>query len=374
MSSAGLSGINKWFDDVQVLHDVSFHAEAGEFVVLLGPSGCGKSTALRLIAGLEAAQEGDILIGDARVNHLPAAERGIAMVFQSYALFPHLTVAENIVFGLRVRRVAAAERAQRLQRAAELLGLEAYLDRRPAQLSGGQRQRVALGRALVSGASVVLMDEPLSNLDARLRQQMRVELRELQRALGLTVIYVTHDQVEAMTMADRVVVMRNGRIDQIAAPRTLYETPARVEVARFIGAPPMALLDATADAGRVRIDGTDVELRAMPATELPERLLLGVRAEDVLPEPVPGAVALPARVGMVELLGSDLLVRLSTGASAEITARLPVRTPIETGEWQTVALPADRLHLFDAATGRRLAEARLVATPDPVLVAKQARA
>ncbi|WP_165491801.1 ABC transporter ATP-binding protein [Egibacter rhizosphaerae] len=353
MSRVELRNVDKWFDDTQVLFDVSFTAEEGEFVVLLGPSGCGKSTSLRLLAGLEDAGSGEIRIGDRVVNELPAAARGIAMVFQNYALFPHLSVQENILFGLKVRRVEKSDRADRLRRTSELLGLTEYLDRKPAQLSGGQRQRVALGRALVSGSSVILMDEPLSNLDAKLRQQMRLELRSLQRELGLTVVYVTHDQVEAMTMADRVVVMRDGAVDQDADPRTLYQAPARAEVARFIGSPPMNLMDGSATGGHVEIAASGVTIEVDRPDELVSEVLVGIRPEDI--ELEGRGIALPARVTTTELLGADQLVRLDVGGAHELIARLHPSTPAEPGHELTLHLPASAIHLFDARDGRRLA-------------------
>ena len=236
MSAISLRGVSKAWGATRAVDGLSFEAPAGRFVVLLGPSGCGKSTTLRLIAGLEEVSGGQIFIGDADVTALPPARRGIAMVFQSYALFPHLSVAENIVFGLKVRGVGQEDRARRLARVAELLGLERLLERKPSQLSGGQQQRVALGRAIIAEAPVCLMDEPLSNLDAQLRHEMRREIRLLQRKLGITMVYVTHDQVEAMTMADRIVVLRDGRIEQVGSPLELYDNPANVFVAEFIGA------------------------------------------------------------------------------------------------------------------------------------------
>ena len=354
MSRVELRDVDKSFDGTQVLFEVSFAADEGEFVVLLGPSGCGKSTSLRLLAGLEAAGSGEILIGGVRVNEMPAAARGVAMVFQNYALFPHLSVRENILFGLKVRRVGKADREQRLADAAELLGLEGYLDRKPSQLSGGQRQRVALGRALVSGSSVILMDEPLSNLDAKLRQQMRLELRSLQKRLGLTVVYVTHDQVEAMTMADRVVVMREGRVDQIADPRTLYQRPERAEVARFIGAPPMNLLPARAVAGGAQLAGSDVVVPVDAPDGLPAEVLVGIRPEDI--DSAAHGVEVPARVRTTELLGADQLVRLDVGADDEVIARMHPSVVAEEDSARTLTFPPHALHLFDAQTGTRLPE------------------
>ncbi len=352
MSRVELRNVDKFFDDTQVLFDVSFSAEAGEFVVLLGPSGCGKSTSLRLLAGLEAAGSGQILVGDTVVNQMPAAARGVAMVFQNYALFPHLSVQENIIFGLKVRRVDREERARRLKETTELLGLTPYLDRKPGQLSGGQRQRVALGRALVSGSRVILMDEPLSNLDAKLRQQMRLELRSLQRELGLTVVYVTHDQVEAMTMADRVVVMREGRVDQIAPPRTLYQRPERSQVASFIGAPPMNLLPGRPVAGGVQLDDTDVTVPVDDPEALTEAVLVGIRPEDV--DSDPAGVEVPATVTTNEHLGADQLVRFSIGSEVELTGRIHPSVPAEPGTTRSIVLPAASLHFFDARSGDRL--------------------
>src|SRR5262245_42002387 len=244
MADVQLAGVSKTWGATAAVDNVSFSAPAGHLVALLGPSGCGKSTTLRLIAGLETASAGTIRIADRDVTTLPPAKRGVSMVFQSYALFPHLSVAENILFGLKVRDVPRTERDARLKRAAGMLGLEALLGRKPSQLSGGQQQRVALGRAIVAETRVCLMDEPLSNLDAQLRVEMRREIRALQRRLGMTMMYVTHDQVEAMTMADQVVLMKAGRIEKNGAPADLYTRPESVLTARFIGAPPMKAFSA----------------------------------------------------------------------------------------------------------------------------------
>src|SRR5690348_8980657 len=263
MSAIAAEGVSKVWTTasgaVRAVDDVSFAFDAGTLNVLLGPSGCGKSTTLRLVAGLEACDGGRVLIDHRDVTRLPPAARSIAMVFQSYALFPHLTVAENVSFGLRVRRTPAAERAERLARVADLLGLTPLLERKPSQLSGGQQQRVALGRAIIAQAPVCLMDEPLSNLDAQLRAEMRLEIRALQRKLGITMVYVTHDQVEAMSMADRVVLLRAGRIEQNGTPVSLYERPANTFVARFIRTPPMSLLRRRAARGGAVITGTHAQ-------------------------------------------------------------------------------------------------------------------
>jgi ABC-type sugar transport system ATPase subunit len=357
-SSVALRGVDKHYPagrgaTNQVLFDVSFEAEAGEFVVLLGPSGCGKSTSLRLIAGLEDAEGGEIIIDGRVVNKVPAAERKLAMVFQNYALFPHLSIAENIMFGLKVRRVDKDERKERLARTAELLELTPYLNRKPAQLSGGQRQRVALGRALVSGASLILMDEPLSNLDAKLRQQMRVDLRQLQRDLELTVIYVTHDQVEAMTMADKVVVMREGRVDQVDAPRTLYQRPARAAVARFIGSPPMNLLHATVSGSEIVTEFDDgIRLPVPAGAELPDQLLLGVRPEDIVLGT--GEHQLEGKLDTVELLGADQLARFDVGNADPLIARLHANVPLTEGGTYRLGSNLTDFHLFDAETGLRV--------------------
>lgn len=359
-SSLAIRSVDKFFPapqrgaPVQVLYDFSFEAAPGEFVVFLGASGCGKSTALRLIAGLETPQSGEIIIDGQVVNDVPAARRKLAMVFQTYALFPHLSVSENIIFGLKVRRVPKKERESRLMKVAEQLELSELLRRRPAQLSGGQRQRVALGRALVSGASLILMDEPLSNLDAKLRQQMRADLRQLQRRLGLTVIYVTHDQVEAMTMADKVVVMREGRVDQIADPLTLYRTPARAEVARFIGSPPMNLIKCVAtDRGFQVIGAPDVVVDLKRADIAAGReVLLGVRPEDLVLEP--GELSLQGRLDSVELLGADQLIKLDVGGSEPLVARIHNTVRVNEGSNCALGLRIQDTHLFDAASGERI--------------------
>src|SRR4051795_1891964 len=276
MAEVRLVGIAKTWGSSIALENISFSAPDGHLVALLGPSGCGKSTTLRLIAGLEAVTAGSISIAGRDVTALPPAKRGVSMVFQNYALFPHLSVAENILFGLKVRNVPRMERDARLKRAAGILGLEALLERKPSQLSGGQQQRVALGRAIVAETRVCLMDEPLSNLDAQLRVETRREIRALQRRLGITMLYVTHDQVEAMTMADQVVLMRCGRIEQDAAPADLYERPATPFVARFIGTPPMNVLPLSAITGSGMVG-----LAEPPAGHDPSRLGIGIRPEMV---------------------------------------------------------------------------------------------
>jgi sn-glycerol 3-phosphate transport system ATP-binding protein len=342
-----VENVAKRWSATRAVDGVSFTASAGELLVLLGPSGCGKSTTLRLIAGLEIVDDGRILIGGSDVTNRAPAKRGVSMVFQSYALFPHLSVAENIVFGLKVRKLPQAERAERLRRAADLLGLSQLLARKPSQLSGGQQQRVALGRAIVAGAKVCLMDEPLSNLDAQLRHEMRREIRALQRQLGITMIYVTHDQTEAMTMADRVIVMRDGRIEQNAAPAELYARPATAFVARFIGTPPMNVL-ALADGPGGAV------LRGLAGPTLVggrgEGRLLGVRPEEIQ---LVGGGGVAARVTTVEYLGADSIVTCTAGDSL-VSARVPGRASVAAGETVQLAWPPEAQHLFDAATGARL--------------------
>ncbi|ACQ81090.1 ABC transporter related [Beutenbergia cavernae DSM 12333] len=365
MSDVELRAVVKTFPDpgageTTVLHGIDIRAGSGQFVVLLGPSGCGKSTSLRIVAGLESATSGDVLIEGVRVNEVPAAKRHIAMVFQNYALYPHLTVLENIVFGLRVRKVPKAEREAKARDAAERVGLEAYLKRRPSQLSGGQRQRTALARALVSDAKVVLMDEPLSNLDARLRHQMRVELRELQRSLGLTVLYVTHDQVEAMTMADHVVVMRDGNVAQAASPVDLYTDPADAGVAAFIGSPPMNLLPGRLDEAGLRLagDGAGLPIPTAVATHglADGRLTVGVRPES-LALTDDAAAPLAGTVRLSEILGAETLLTVDLAPGEQVVARLPGIVRVADGAHVRLAVAHDDVRYFDHTSGRRLAGA-----------------
>jgi sn-glycerol 3-phosphate transport system ATP-binding protein len=332
--------------EVHAVDRVSFAFDEGTLNVLLGPSGCGKSTTLRLIAGLEPADGGRILIAGRDVTTLPPSQRNIAMVFQSYALFPHLPVSENIVFGLKVRKVAPKEVARRLARVADLLGLSALLDRKPSQLSGGQQQRVALGRAIIAEAPVCLMDEPLSNLDAQLRQDMRAELRQLQRQLGITMVYVTHDQIEAMSMADRVVLLNRGRIEQNAAPVDLYEQPANTFVARFIGTPPMNLLPLEAGAGGAVVAGTDGPAVA-PADGA--GLTLGVRPEHIA---LGFDRGVPATVAGIEYLGADSLVTCRLGATS-LAVRTPGSVGLARGDAVRLSWAPGAQHLFERDGVRR---------------------
>ena len=346
MAEIVVDAVTKRWNATRAVDGVSFTAAAGEFLVLLGPSGCGKSTTLRLIAGLELADAGRISIGGRDVSDLSPAMRGVSMVFQSYALFPHLNVAENILFGLRVRKVPAAERQRRLGRAADLLGLSQLLKRRPSELSGGQQQRVALGRAIVAETKVCLMDEPLSNLDAQLRHEMRRELHTLQRKLGVTMVYVTHDQTEAMTMADRVIVMREGRIEQDAPPAVLYARPASAFVARFIGTPPMNILrlaDGRGGAVVQGLDGPQILRRAGAG------LLLGVRPEDV--RIIQGS-GVPARVVAIEYLGADSIVTCLVGEET-IAIRTPGQASHPVGARVALGWASEAAHAFDADSGAR---------------------
>ena len=340
-----LRGITKRFGAFVAVDDVSLDIAPGEFLVILGPSGCGKSTLLRLVAGLEPVTSGTMLMGGADITALPPADRRLSMVFQSYALFPHLPVRENIVFGLRLRKRDKQEIAERLETASRLLGLGELLDRRPSELSGGQQQRVALGRAIVSKKPVCLMDEPLSNLDAKLRNSMRREIHALQRTLGITMIYVTHDQVEAMTMADRVALLDGGRLVQHATPAELYNRPGTVFAARFIGTPPMNLVPLyEAEGGAALEPGGAAVLPGVPG----RGLLLGIRPEDITLAPG----GLPARVVDTEFLGADLLARCAL-AGGEVLVRLPGSRTLAEGDGVGLALAPRAMHFFDAASGLR---------------------
>ncbi len=326
------------------LDQIGIEVAAGNFAVLLGPSGCGKTTLLRIVAGLETADAGRVFIGGRDVTALPPAQRGVAMVFQSYALFPHLSVRENIQFGLRARRVAAAERGRRVEAAAAMLGLGALMERKPGKLSGGQQQRVALGRAVVAEAPVCLMDEPLSNLDAQLRAEMRREILALQRRLGITMLYVTHDQTEAMGMADQVILLRAGRVEQDATPEALYARPATAFAAGFVGQPPMNLLPLVPGSGGLVVEGSDGPALARAGA------VAGLRPEALRL----ADSGLPALVEHAEYLGADTVLQCRVGR-ATVLARLPGRAVPVPG--CTVRLgfdPAD-LHLF-GADGRRLPE------------------
>lgn len=387
MATVKLENVEKSYGKVKIIHDLNIELPDREFLVVVGPSGCGKSTALRMVAGLTEITSGSIYIGDRKINNLAPRDRDIAMVFQNYALYPHMTVAENIGFPLRLAKVNQTEKEEQIRIVAETLGLEPLLDRKPSQLSGGQRQRVAMGRAIVRRPSVFLMDEPLSNLDAKLRVQMRAEITKLQHRLGVTTFYVTHDQVEAMTMADRVAVLRDGRLQQIAPPQELYETPANIFVASFIGSPTMNLFRATIggeeDGGtKLNIGSNTITIpknshhsRALSSSNSRE-VAVGFRPEDMedsafsdaLTEPQP----LEVRVDLVESMGSEKLVHFRLDAvpvdatdpsqivhesqtSSNCRAVISRRSDIAEGDNVKIAIDAARLHFFDLSTGSTLA-------------------
>ena len=329
------------------VHDLNLEIKDTEFMVLVGPSGCGKSTALRLLAGLEEVTSGEIEIGGHVVNDVPPRERDIAMVFQSYALYPHMTVFDNLAFGLRMRGVATAEIARRVHSAAQILELAPLLKRKPRQLSGGQRQRVALGRAIVRQPQAFLLDEPLSNLDAKLRIQTRIELQKQHRALHTTFIYVTHDQVEAMTMGDRIAVMKDGVLQQVAPPRDIYDNPANIYVAGFIGSPTMNFVPVSVQGTTARATGFDIELPRAPGVE---NGVLGIRPEALTEHPRDGHPGLDMRIDVAEVLGPDQFVYGSVGSDG-ITARVDPNLKVSPGDRIRLGVDMRRPHLFDAASG-----------------------
>jgi multiple sugar transport system ATP-binding protein len=355
MASVGIRDVRKAFGAAQVLHGVSVDILDGEFVVLVGPSGCGKSTLLRMIAGLESITGGEISIDDRVVNNVPPKERDIAMVFQNYALYPHMTVAENMGFSLRLKNAPAVEISQKVRNAADILGLVPYMDRYPRQLSGGQRQRVAMGRAIVRNPKVFLFDEPLSNLDAKLRVAMRAEVKQLHQRLKTTTIYVTHDQIEAMTMADKIVVMNDGRVEQIGPPLELYDRPVNRFVAGFIGSPAMNFLT-----GRMAVNGADASFEGDGAIHVPlDRVphisdglpvVLGVRPEHL----TLGQSGIDAEVEVVEPTGSEIQIIARAANGDEIVAVFRERRMFEPGETIRLTPVSGAVHLFDRSTGVRI--------------------
>jgi multiple sugar transport system ATP-binding protein len=359
MAPVLLRNLNKFYDDVHAVINVNLEIRDKEFVVLVGPSGCGKTTTLRMVAGLESISSGEVLIGDKVVNNLPPMDRDIAMVFQNYALYPHMSVYDNMAFGLKMRKVDRSQIAKRVQEAADILGIGDYLKRKPRQLSGGQRQRVALGRAIVRHPQVFLFDEPLSNLDAKLRVQMRVELKKLHNRLNTTAVYVTHDQVEAMTLGDRVVVMRGGLVQQVGEPLELYNTPANRFVAGFLGSPAMnfAAVRVHEAQGALRANGTGFRLD-VPA-EIDRRLrpyagrdvTFGIRPEDlhIANGSDPPGLCLDGVVEVVEKLGAEILLDLQVGDLTMVAAVEPT-IRAQRGDKIRFALRPDRLHFFDAAS------------------------
>ncbi|MFP5479313.1 MAG: ABC transporter ATP-binding protein [Alphaproteobacteria bacterium] len=349
MAGVTIRALKKAYGAVQVVHGLDLDIADGEFVVLVGPSGCGKSTLLRMLAGLEEITSGDILIGERRVNNLAPSERDIAMVFQNYALYPHKTVGANMGFALKMRGETKEAIATKVARAAEILGLTPYLDRYPRALSGGQRQRVAMGRAIVRDPQVFLFDEPLSNLDAKLRVQMRTEIRELHQRLKTTTVYVTHDQIEAMTMADKIVVMQGGRIEQVGAPLDLYDRPANTFVAGFIGSPAMNMLPGVVRSGAIEIAGARLPLPpGLPMAEGRE-VTYGIRPEHL----TVGPQGLTGTVAVVEPTGSETHVVLRAGGQ-EVVAMFRDRVAFRPGDALTFAPDAEKVHLFDRASGVRL--------------------
>jgi multiple sugar transport system ATP-binding protein len=357
MSAVSVSGLSKSFGHLRVLKDIHLPIEAGDFTVLLGPSGCGKSTLLNAIAGLEDTDAGIIEIAGADVTHREPSKRGIAMVFQSYALYPTMTVRKNMSFGLRVRSVPRQEVARRVDWAARLLQIDELLDRKPSQLSGGQRQRVAIGRALVQQAKVFLFDEPLSNLDAKLRTEMRVELKRLHRELGATIIYVTHDQIEAMTLATRIAVMRAGRIEQYAAPDDLYEAPATLFVAGFVGSPAMNFLRGRLIPGAVQVGSVRLPLDFYPfrtPSMQDKDVVLGIRPEHVvLSRHEPSSCTIQAEALFMEPMGADTLGWFQFG-DQRLSARLAPQVARNISGPVRLSLLSEHMSLFDPSTEARL--------------------
>ena len=349
MARIQLSHVSKSFGTVEVIKDVSLSIEEGEFAVFVGPSGCGKSTLLRMIAGLEEVSEGDIFIGEKNVTDEEPADRGAAMVFQSYALYPNMTVFDNMSFGLRMAHRSKHEIAEKVGRAAKILQLEQLLQRKPAQLSGGQRQRVAIGRAIVRDPRVFLFDEPLSNLDAELRVQMRVELAKLHRMLGNTMIYVTHDQTEALTMADRIVILRSGMVEQVGSPLTLYEDPDSAFVAGFIGSPRMNFLAATATSqDELEVSGVEIGYSTRTRIEPGSKLLFGIRPEHF---DVTDGIGLPAVVDVVERLGATSFV-YATLQSGELVVAERRSSPPKVGDPIKLSFAPSAVRLFTEAGDR----------------------
>ncbi|MFC6446580.1 ABC transporter ATP-binding protein [Shinella zoogloeoides] len=353
MSTLTIEAIRKNYGAVETLKGIDIALESGEFLVLLGASGCGKSTLLNIIAGLGEPTSGDIRIDGRSIVGVHPKDRDIAMVFQSYALYPNLTVHRNIGFGLEMRKVDKAERDRAVRETAKLLQIENLLERKPGQLSGGQRQRVAIGRALVRNPKIFLFDEPLSNLDAKLRMEMRTELKRLHQMTRTTVVYVTHDQIEAMTLATRIAVMRGGRIEQLDTPENIYNRPATLYVATFVGAPPMNLLAARVEAGKAVIEGTGIAL-AVPGLETMAeglKLVLGIRPEALGPSG--DGVPLDARCEVAELTGPELVVTASVGGQ-RLVAALPAAAGIKAGEEISLRVQPSAIHVFDAETEQRL--------------------
>jgi multiple sugar transport system ATP-binding protein len=360
MATVTFEKAQRWYpgSDIPAVPGLDLEIRDGEFMVLVGPSGCGKSTSLRMLAGLEEVNSGKIFIGDREVTHTPPKDRDIAMVFQNYALYPHMSVAENMAFALKMAKVPADERQRRVEEAAKILGLTEYLERKPTALSGGQRQRVAMGRAIVRNPQVFCMDEPLSNLDAKMRVQTRTDIAKLQADLGVTTVYVTHDQVEAMTMGDRVAVMKLGELQQVDTPLNLYDKPVNLFVAGFIGSPQMNLLEATAVDGQARIGEFTVPVDPAASQRMRGNITVGVRPEAwrIVSESEGG---LPVRVTVVEELGADAFVYGTSGVEGtpnNIIVRVSARDSVRKGETIHVTTDPRNVHVFDTDTGERLSD------------------
>src|SRR5437016_9998525 len=351
MASVAYNHVFKRYSaEALAVKDLNLQILDTEFMVLVGPSGCGKSTALRMLAGLEEISDGEIKIGDRIVNEVPARERDIAMVFQSYALYPHMSVYDNMAFGLKMRGTAKSEIETKVKEASKILGLDNFLKRKPRQLSGGQRQRVALGRAIVRNPQVFLLDEPLSNLDAQLRVETRINLQKLHRDLGSTFIYVTHDQVEAMTMGDRIAVMKDGLLQQCASPREIYEQPTNMYVAGFIGSPKMNFIPVTIQGTTARASGFEVELPRAPGIE---RGVFGLRPEDLTEDTREGTTMLDMKVEVLEVLGADQYLYGKVGAD-DVIARVDPHLTVAVGDLVRLGINMRRLHLFDSETEKAL--------------------
>jgi multiple sugar transport system ATP-binding protein len=365
MAEVRLTNLSKRFDNLEVVKGINLTVKDKEFLVLVGPSGCGKTTTLRMVAGLEDMDEGDIHIGDRLVNNVAPKDRDIAMVFQNYALYPHMNVYKNMAFGLKFRKLAKPQIDHRVRRAAEILGIEELLFKKPRQLSGGQRQRVAMGRAIVRQPRVFLFDEPLSNLDAKLRVQMRSELSKLHEKLETTIIYVTHDQIEAMTLADRIVVMKDGHIMQIGTPLEVYENPHSLFVAGFIGSPPMNFIDVRLleAGGRLFVDGGNFSLPVpktlpgIPGGILNQQVVLGIRPEHLEdPEfviPAKGFAELEVIVEVIQPIGSEVILIASAGKH-QLTAKVHSRTKARLHESIKLSIDMNKIHLFDKDTGQKI--------------------
>ena len=360
MATVRFDEAQRWYPgaDKPAVPGISLEIGDGEFMVLVGPSGCGKSTTLRMLAGLEEVNQGRIFVGDRDITHMPPKDRDIAMVFQNYALYPHMSVADNMAFALKMAKVPTEERNQRVQEAAKMLGLTEYLERKPKALSGGQRQRVAMGRAIVRSPQVFCMDEPLSNLDAKMRVQTRTDIAKLQADLGVTTVYVTHDQVEAMTMGDRVAVMKDGYLQQVDTPLRLYDKPVNLFVAGFIGSPQMNLIEAKADNGQAKIADYLVPVDPLAAKKMRGNITVGVRPE-AWRVVGPGDGGMPVKVTVVEDLGADAFIYGTSdvdGTPNHIIIRMSGRDQVRKGETVFVTTDPRHVHVFDTITGERLSD------------------